>query len=57
MTSRDIDDQLNTTKVVRYVIHSQIEEYERKGWKVVSRFEGSHHARYSVIMQRIDDGD
>ncbi len=36
---------------VRYVVHDLIEIYEQKGWTVVSRFEGSHHSQYSVIMQ------
>ena len=36
---------------VRYVTHAEIGAYEAKGWTVVSRFEGSHHAQYAVIMQ------
>lgn len=44
---------MNNKRVMRYVIHAQIEEYEKNGWRVVSRFEGSHHAQYAVIMERM----
>lgn len=44
---------MSDKRVVRYVIHAQIEEYEKNGWRVVSRFEGSHHAKYAVIMERM----
>ena len=39
------------TVILRCVVHSQVSEYEAKGWTVVSKFEGSHHAQYAVIMQ------
>jgi len=56
MTSQDTKDQWSITKTftLRYVTHADIEEYEKKGWRVVSDFAGSHHARYSVIMQKDD---
>ena len=56
MTNQDTKDQWSITKTftLRYVTHGDIEEYEKKGWRVVSDFAGSHHARYSVIMQKDD---
>lgn len=44
---------MNETRVLRYVPHDQIETYEKNGWIVVSRFEGSHHSVYAVIMERL----
>lgn len=56
MTNQATKDQWSITKTytLRYVIHAEIEDYEKKGWRVVSDFAGSPHARYSVIMQKDD---
>ena len=56
MTNQDTKDQLNITKkfTLRYVIHAEVEDFEKKGWRVVSDMAGSHHAQYSVIMQKDD---
>ena len=45
-------DQLNITKTYRYVPHDSVDEYEKNGWSVASYMYGSHHARYSVIMEK-----
>jgi len=37
---------------LRFVPHHLIPSYEEKGWRVASRMVGSHHAQYSVIMER-----
>jgi len=51
---------LNTIKtsksgIYRYVPHNEIKIFEDIGWKVVSLMEGSHHAKYSVIMKKQDN--
>lgn len=52
-TSQSTKDLSNTTSMtLRFVTHEKILEYESKGWKVVSRMEGSHHGRWSVIMEK-----
>ena len=52
-TSQSTKDLSNTTRMtLRFVPHKKILEYESKGWKVVSRMEGSHHGRWSVIMEK-----
>ena len=50
-----MENRLRGKKVtVKYVIHALVQDYEEKGWVVVSRFPHSpHHAQYSVIMERI----
>ena len=42
---------------VRYVVHSLVPVYEKKGWKVLSSMGDTHHGRYSVIMgkEELDD--
>ena len=51
--SQTTKDLSNTTSMtLRFVTHEKILEYESKGWKVVSRMEGSHHGRWSVIMEK-----
>lgn len=54
MTNQNTNDQWNITKTytLRYVVHAEVEDYQKKGWWVVSDLAGSHHARYSVIMQQ-----
>lgn len=56
MTNKHTEDQLNITKkfTLRYVSHNEVKKYQEEGWRVVSDFAGSHHARYSVIMQKDD---
>ena len=56
MTNQATNDQWSITKkyTLRYVIHAEVKDYEEKGWRVVSDFAGSHHSRYSVIMQKDD---
>lgn len=53
MTSQNTKGQLNTTKtrVLRYVLHKDVKEYESMGWKVTGDLSHSHHGQYSVIMQ------
>lgn len=60
MTNQNTEDQLNTIKtsksgIYRYVPHNEIKIFEDIGWKVVSLMEGSHHAKYSVIMKKQDN--
>ena len=38
--------------ILRFVPHHLVSSYEEKGWRVVSRMDGSHHARHAVIMER-----
>lgn len=45
----------NITKTYRYVPHELVNQYKDKGWVVSSRMEGSHHAQYSVIMEKPDN--
>jgi hypothetical protein len=56
MTNQHTEDQSNIIKscTLRYVSHNEVKKYQEKGWRVVSDFAGSHHARYSVIMQKDD---
>ena len=44
---------------VRYVGHSLIPIYEKKGWRVLNTMEDNHHGRYSVIMGKdeLDDDE
>lgn len=44
---------MSETRIMRYVPHDLVEKYEKNGWIVVSRFEGSHHSVYAVIMEKI----
>lgn len=55
MTNQNTEDQWNITRTYRYVPHESVEEYKQKGWTVASYMYGSHHAQYSVIMEKPDN--
>lgn len=55
MTNQNTEGPWNIIKTYRYVPHELVEQYENKGWVVSSRMEGSHHAQYSVIMEKPDN--
>ena len=42
------------TKILRYVLHQDVEKYEDMGWRVTGDLSHSHHGQYSVIMQAPD---
>lgn len=55
MTNQYTEGQLNTTRTYRYVPHDLVEKYTNEGWVISSLMEGSHHAQYSVIMEKPDN--
>lgn len=55
MTNQSTEDQWNTIKTYRYVPHELVEKYTNEGWVISSLMEGSHHAQYSVIMEKPDN--
>ena len=42
--------------IYRFVLHEEIEKYEAMGWRFASYIRG-HHGQYSVIMEKIRDGN
>lgn len=44
---------------VRYVLHMNVPDYQKKGWEVLSTLSNTHHGRYSVIMgkEELDDDE
>lgn len=41
-------------RIIRYVPHDKIEDYESMGWEVISDFGNSHHAKYAVVMENMN---
>ena len=35
---------------LRYVVHSSVEAYKAKGWKVRNDMADTHHGKYAVLM-------
>lgn len=41
-------------RVMRYVIHEQVGQYEKNGWRVVASLHYPH-SQYAVIMERVNE--
>ncbi len=41
-------------RVLRFVLHEEVEKYEAMGYRFAS-YIGGHHGQYSVIMEMMDD--
>lgn len=40
-----------TSTTFRYVPHRKVDQYRRAGWTVSADFKGTHHHKYSVLME------